>query len=553
MTRKLWQFHGGLKLAGHKQVSMTQPVSEIAIPPQLIIPVQQHIGAPAEPVVKVGDTVKKGQLIADMQGTVSAPIHAPSSGTISAIEDRSIPHPSGLSALCIVIDTDGKDEWIEERKGHSQFHLLDPEELRGLIRDAGIVGLGGAGFPSYLKLQPGQGKLVDTLILNGAECEPWISCDAMLMQTRPRDILDGLNIMRHAVHANKCVIGIEDNKPDAITALSQALSEDEKQYIEIIAVPTLYPTGGEKQLIKVLTGKEIPSHKLPIDIGVICHNVGTAVAVADAVIRDIPLIARYVTVTGHAVSRPHNLHALFGTPMAFLLQQCDVNENELARLVMGGPMMGFEIRDQQTPVIKTSNCLLTLQEKDIEDKHPVLPCIRCSECARVCPSSLLPQQLYWWSKAKDFDKVQDYKVFDCIECGCCSAVCPSHIPLVQYYRAAKNEIWQQERDKQKSDHARQRHEFRQHRIELKKQEEEERRRKKKELLKRAEGAKQDDTKQSAIEEAMARVQAKKQQQNIEARNMDDLSHSQRKQIEEVEARRERLKQDDDSEHEDPKQ
>ena len=543
-ARKLGHFHGGLKLSGHKQVSMTGEVTTSPIPPQLIIPIQQHIGAPAEPVVSVGDRVKKGQLIAKMEATVSAPVHAPTSGTVSAIEEWAVPHPSGLPNTCIVIDTDGQDEWLEDRATHSQFHLLDPEELRKLIRNAGIVGLGGAGFPAYLKLQPGQGKLVDTLILNGAECEPWISCDALLMQQRARDIIDGLNIMRHAVHANECLIGIEDNKPEAIQALRNSLTDDEKRYIDVVAVPTRYPTGGEKQLIKVLTDMEIPSHKLPIDIGVICHNVGTAAAVADAVIRGIPLISRYVTVTGTAVAKPHNLHALFGTPMNFLLQQCEVHEGKLGRLLMGGPMMGIEIHDRQTPIIKTTNCLLTLQPQDIADDHIPLPCIRCGECARACPAQLLPQQLYWWSKAEDFDKVQDYNVFDCIECGCCAYVCPSHIPLVQYYRFAKTEIWQQERDKQKSDRARQRHEFRQFRMEQKKQEDEERRRKKKELLKKAQGDKPDEAKKSAIEEAMARVQAKKQQQHTATKNVDDLTDAQRKQVEEADARRERLNKDD---------
>ena len=544
-TRKLWRFHGGLKLAGHKTESMHVPVATAPIAPQLIIPLQQHIGAPAEPVVTIGEQVKKGQVIAEMQATVSAPVHAPTSGTVTAIEARPVPHPSGMPATCIVIDTDGKDEWLEGRKTYSQYHLLDPEELRILIRNAGIVGLGGAGFPSYLKLQPGQGKLVDTLILNGAECEPWITCDALLMQQRARDILDGLNIMRLAVHAGVCLIGIEDNKPAAIAALREALSDDEKHYIEIVPVPTIYPTGGEKQLIKVLTGKEIPSHKLPIDIGVVCHNVGTAAAVADAVIRGIPLLSRYVTVTGTAVGKPHNLHVLFGTPMAFLLQQCDVQEDKLARLLMGGPMMGFEIHDRQTPIIKTCNCLLTLQQEDIAADQAVLPCIRCGECTRACPAQLLPQQLYWWAKAKDFDKVQDYNVFDCIECGCCAYVCPSHIPLVQYYRFAKTEIWQLEQDKKKSDRARERHEFRQYRMELKKQEDEERRRMKKELLKKTQAdTPADDSKKSAIEEAMARVQAKKQQQDTEAKNVDELTPGQRKQIEEADARRARLKQDE---------
>ncbi len=545
MTRKLWHFHGGLKLKGHKQISITDSVDNTPIPAQLILPLQQHIGTPTVPIVQVGDKVKKGQVIATTQSMVSTPIHAPTSGIISAIEDHPVPHPSGLLAPCIIIDTDGQDEWFEQRETHSQFHLLEPEELRKLIRDAGIVGLGGAGFPSHIKLQPGQSKQVETLILNGAECEPWISCDALLMQQRPRDIIDGLHIMRHAIHASKCLIGIEDNKPKAIQALQDALTEDEKQHTEIVTIPTIYPTGSEKQLIKVLTGQEIPSDKLPIDIGVICHNVGTAAAIADAVIRGIPLISRYVTVTGTATQQPHNLNALFGTPMNFLLQRCDVQLDKMARLLLGGPMMGFKINNLNTPIIKTTNCLLTLKQEDVDDKQSALPCIRCSECAHVCPAQLLPQQLYWWSKAKDFDKVQDYNVFDCIECGCCAYVCPSHIPLVQYYRAAKTEIWQQERDKQKSDHARQRHEFRQHRTELKKLEDEQRRLKKKALLKKTQDVNTDETKKSAIEEAVSRVQEKKQQQTIEAKNTENLTGAQRKQIDEADARREQLKQDED--------
>lgn len=272
----------------------------------------------------------------------------------------------------------------------------------------------------------------------------------------------------------------------------------------------------------------------------ICHNVGTAVAVADAVLRGIPLLSRYITITGEAVNKPQNLEVLFGTPIKFLLQHCGLQEENLARLLMGGPMMGFQISDLQTPVIKTTNCLLAMDKTEVGNGLTEMPCIRCGECSRVCPAQLLPQQLYWWAKAKDFDKAQDYNLFDCIECGCCAYVCPSHIPLVQYYRFAKTEIWQQERDKRKSDHARDRHEFRLLRMERKKQQDEERKRQKKELLKRSKSS-EDESKKSAIDEALARVKAKQQQQNTDTKNLDNLTAAQQKQIEEADARRERLK------------
>jgi len=549
-TQKLWHFHGGLRLDGHKQESMHMESAEIPIPSRLILPLQQHIGAAAEPVVQVGDKVLKGQCIAEAQGGVSVPLHAPSSGTIEDIALHPVPHPSGMPAMCITIKTDGKDEWLAQREENSQYHLLSPKQLRSIIHHAGIVGLGGAGFPTYLKLHPGQGKLIKTLILNGAECEPYITCDAMLMQQQPRDVLDGANIMRQAVQAAHCVIGIEDNKPAAIEALRHALRDEERDYIDIVSIPTLYPSGGEKQLITILTGKEIPSHKLPIDIDIVCHNVGTAKAVADAVIHGKPLLSRYVTITGKAVANPHNCEVLLGTPIAFVLQQAELQADEMARLVMGGPMMGFQINDLQTPVIKTTNCLLTLNQQDIAEEQPALACIRCGECARVCPAQLLPQQLYWWAKAKDFDKVQDYKLFDCIECGCCAYVCPSHIPLVQYYRFAKTEIWQQEQDKRKSDHARERHEFHQYRIELKKKEDEERRRKKKELLKKSQ-ADTAGSKQGEIEAALARVQAKKgQQETAPEKNIENLSPAQQQQVAEAEARRARSKENDNAKIED---
>ncbi|MDH5407812.1 MAG: electron transport complex subunit RsxC [Gammaproteobacteria bacterium] len=508
MTNAVGRFHGGLHLEDHKACSMQSAIVAAPLPEQLIIPLLQHIGAPLEPLVKPGDHVFKGQLIADSDANLSAPVHAPSSGTISAIEERSIPHPSGRAEKCIVIETDGKDEWPGDRQTYKNYQSLSADQLRTIIRQAGIVGLGGAGFPSHIKLNPGQHQ-INTLILNGAECEPYISCDAMLMQERPRDIINGLKIIRQTVNARQCLIGIEDNKPAAIAALSNCLNDDEKQYIKIITVPTLYPSGGEKQLIKLLTNLEVPSRQHPVDVGVVCHNVGTAIAVADAVIEGIPLISRTMTITGGAVNKPANIQSLLGTPMRHLLTACGLDDHKLQRLIMGGPMMGFEISSMDTPVIKTTNCLLAMDKQETGEPQTALPCIRCGECAVVCPAQLLPQQLYWWAKARDFDKTQEYNLFDCIECGCCSYVCPSHIPLVHYYRFAKTAILEEERDRIKSDRARDRHDFRLLRLERKKQEDEERKRKKKELLKKVNDDKSD-SKKSEIEAALERVKAKKQ-------------------------------------------
>ena len=506
--RKLWSFHGGLKLDGHKAMSMQTPIRTAALPAQLVLPLRQHIGEPAYPIVDVGDRVLAGQMIAQAEGFISAPLHASSSGTVTAIEQRPIAHPSGMPGLCIVIDTDGQDEWIELTPHQQNYKRLDPSALRNLIRDAGIVGLGGAGFPTFIKLNPGARKNIDILILNGAECEPYITCDAMLMHERPRKIIDGIIIMRHALQAKQCVIAIEDNKPDAIAAMQAALSAQEKTIIEVVTIPTRYPAGSEKQLIKTITGMEIPAHSLPVQHGIVCHNMGTAVAVGEAVLKGKPLISRIVTVTGHAITQPGNFDARIGTPMRDLLSQAQLDQARLDRLIMGGSMMGFEVHDDVSPVLKTTNCLLATVPEDVSANQPVLPCIRCGECTKACPAGLLPQQLYWYARAKDFTMAQKYNLFDCIECGCCTYVCPSHIPLVQYYRFAKTEIHAQERDKQKSDIARQRHEFNLYRKERKQQEDEERRRKKKELLNKSVviGDKQD-----AIAAALARVEAKKAQ------------------------------------------
>ena len=538
MTRKLHHFHGGLHLDFHKSMSMREAVERAPLPGQLVLPLHQHIGEPAEPEVTAGDHVLKGQRIARATDYVSAPVHAPSSGTVIAIEDRPVPHPSGLSAPCIVIEPDGQDQWCELRPV-ADYRKLDRSALRNRIRDAGIVGMGGAGFPTYIKLNPAQDHAIETLILNGAECEPYITCDARLMQERPREIIEGLKIMRHALHARQCLIGIEDNKPEAIAALREALTAEEATFIEICVIPTIYPAGGEKQLIKVLTGKEIPRNSLPASMGVICHNVGTAAAVYRAIVHGEPLISRFVTITGEACERPRNLEVALGTPVATLLEAGQCDRKKMAKLILGGPMMGFELANDTVPVVKTSNCILALPELRSPSSQPVLPCIRCGECANVCPACLLPQQLYWYSRARDMDKVQDHYLFDCIECGCCAYVCPSHIPLVHYFRYAKTEIWAQEREKKKADLARRRHEFRLERLEREKREKEERQRRKKELLKKKQAEKGEavDPKKAAIEAAMQRVKARREQQHAEAQNTETPGEEQQATVDEPDQKR----------------
>jgi electron transport complex protein RnfC len=536
-TPHLWHFHGGLRLEGHKDLSTREPILDMRIPRWIVLPVQQHIGEPAEALVKPGDHVKKGQLIARASGYVSAPVHASTSGVVVAVEARPVPHPSGLTAPCVVIETDGRDEWLADRMpALPDYATLDAVTLRNRVREAGIVGLGGAAFPVSVKLNPPPGRRIDTLIINGAECEPYISCDDMLMREQARAVIEGIRIIHRIVQAEHCLIGIEDNKPEAIAAMREALGEDDA--IEIVKIPTRYPTGGEKQLIKVLTNREVPSNGLPTDIGIVCHNVGTAAAVYRAVAHGIPLISRVVTVTGQGVNHPRNIEVLIGTPISEVVAFTGGYSAEVERLIMGGPMMGISLGNDEVPVIKGTNCILAAAHGEVDTPGPAMPCIRCGDCQRVCPALLLPQQLYWHAHAREFDKVQDFALFDCIECGCCAYVCPSNIPLVQYFRFAKTEIWEQEREKRKADLARQRHEFHQERLEREEREKAERLAKKKAALAKAtEDGEAEDPKKATIKAALERAKAKKATTGAAPKNTDNLTEAQQKQIEEAEARR----------------
>ncbi|MGD9297093.1 MAG: electron transport complex subunit RsxC [Chromatiales bacterium] len=510
---KLHSFHGGLHLPEHKSESTGSPISTAAIPDRLILPLKQHIGAPAHLLVKPGDSVLKGQMLAAPAGRISAPIHAPTSGTVVDISEQQVPHPSGLSAPCIIIEPDGKEEWTALPPPMTNWKELDAETLIERVRDCGIVGLGGATFPSSVKLEH-RGQNIDTLIINGAECEPFITCDDMLMREQAGRIIEGISILKHILDINRCFIGIENNKPEAIEAMRNAAEKAGLQNTTIVPIPTLYPSGGEKQLIEIITGKQVPSHGIPANIGIVCHNVGTAHAIAGAVLEGKPLISRVVTVTGAGVNSPCNLQALIGTPIKSLIEQAGGANGQSTRLVYGGPMMGFSLRSNELPLTKGGNCLLLPSEEESPIPPRMTACIRCGKCAEVCPARLLPQQLYWYARAKDFDKVQDYHIHDCIECGCCSHVCPSHIPLVQFYRFAKTELWKKEQEKRKADHARTRHEARVARLERLAAERKAKLRQKKEALEKpargkGKAAGGDDAKKAAIEAAMKRVAAKK--------------------------------------------
>ena len=537
MTARLWRFPGGLELPGHKTESCKQESGTAALPDQVVLPLQQHIGAPAEAEVEPGQYVRTGERIARARDFVSAPIHASVSGTVQAVEERPIAHPSGLSAPCVVIASDGEDAWAELQPV-ADYTAEAASDLRNRIREAGIVGLGGAGFPSAVKLNPG-GRPVETLILNGAECEPYITCDDRLMQEEPARILRGMLIMRHALQAQRCIIGVEDNKPAAIAALKAARdelagTEPAAAAVEVITVPTRYPAGGEKQLIYTLTGKEVPSDGLPIQVGVVCHNVGTATAVERAITEGRPLVDRLVTVTGSAIAEPRVWRVRLGTPVGDLLEERVRNWGDLGEIIVGGPMMGFRLFHHEAPIAKTTNCLLVPAAEELTPAPDPMPCIRCGACQEVCPARLLPQQLYWHARDKDFDKVQDYNLFDCIECGCCAYVCPSHLPLVQYYRFAKTEIWAAEREKKKSDIARARYEFRNERLEREKAEKAARQAEKKKQVNKG-----DDKKKAAIEAARKRAQEKKEQQGVEPKNTDDseLTEEQKRKVAEARARR----------------
>ena len=434
----------------HKRPAADQAVRVMPVPPRLYLPLQQHLGSAARPVVLVGQKVKKGELIAEAQGMVSAPLHAPTSGTVAAVTEITAPHPSGLTLPAILLDADGADEWCE-LEGCADPFALPAAEIGRRVAAAGVVGLGGAAFPSAVKLSGAAKAKVDTLVMNGGECEPYLSCDDRLMRDQAAGIVDGIRIMLHATGARVALVGIEDNKPEAIAAMREAAAGFAT--IEIRPVPARYPMGSEKQLIQVLTGIEVPADGRPADIGVIVHNVGTALAVRAAVREGKPLIARLVTVNGNCMASPGNIEVRIGTLAEEVIAFAGGLKGDgigLARRVMGGPMMGMQIPHWRVPVVKGSSGILAFDAAEAAEQEPN-PCIRCGSCVKACPMGLLPLEMSARIRTEAFGEAIDLGLKDCIACGCCAYVCPSRIPLVQYFVHAKGELAAQDRAKLRTD------------------------------------------------------------------------------------------------------
>lgn len=428
-------FKGGIHPDYNKELTASKAI-EPAVPPSIVvIPLQQHTGAPCQPLVKVGDDVKMGQKIGEASGFVSVPVHSSVSGKVVAIEPRL--HPGGQQVVSVVIESDGRDALDESIKPQGDIDSLSKDAIIDIIKEAGIAGLGGAAFPTHVKLLPPPDKKIDLVIINGAECEPYLTCDHRLMVEKPEDVVYGTRAIMKALGVDKAVIAIENNKADAIAAILKAASAYPN--IDVVALKTKYPQGAEKQLIKALTGKEVPSGGLPSDVGAVVDNVGTAAAIAKAIKTGMPLIERVVTVTGKGIKEPKNLLARIGTPFAQLIEQCGGFSGQPGKVIMGGPMMGIAQFSLDVPVIKGTSGILVLNEQEAETPA-AQTCIRCGRCVEACPMNLLPLFISQYALAGMYDKAEQYYALDCIECGCCSFECPAKRPLVESIRLAKRAI-----------------------------------------------------------------------------------------------------------------
>ncbi|MGN5062367.1 electron transport complex subunit RsxC [Aeromonas sp. 6P] len=459
----LWDFHGGIHPADNKLQSSQSPVVDAGLPPRLIIPLRQHAGPAGDLLVQVGDKVKKGQPLTRYARGRVVPVHASTSGTITEIANHTVAHPSGLDDLCVILTPDGEDKW-GELDGKPDYWNLERGELLERIQQAGVAGLGGAVFPTHSKLD-GRGQLTEILIVNGLECEPYITTDDRLMQQYADEIMDGIRVLKHLLKPKLTLIGVEDNKPEAIEQLTRHATDED---VLVKTVPTKYPSGGAKQTIELLTGRQVPKGGRAVDIGIMVLNVATVFAIKRAIIDGEPLIERIVTLTGDSFKKPGNAWVRLGTPVRWLLQRFELQPEAEQRVIMGGPMMGFTLPHAMVPVVKATNCLLAPTQAELPAPGPEQPCIRCSACADACPATLLPQELYWYSRAKEYDKAEKLNLMDCIECGACAWVCPSEIPLVQYYKIAKDDIREARAEAEKAERAKQRFEAKQARFEREK-------------------------------------------------------------------------------------
>ncbi|WP_345831416.1 electron transport complex subunit RsxC [Erwinia sp. HDF1-3R] len=492
----IWDFQGGIHPPEMKTQSNGSPLRQLPLPEQFIIPIKQHIGHEGELLVSPGDRVLRGQPLTFGRGRM-LPVHAPTSGTVESIAPHITAHPSALAEMCIFIRADGEDRWCE-RQPLADYRQAERSAVVERIHQAGVAGLGGAGFPTATKLKGGL-RGVKTLIINAAECEPYITADDRLMQDCADEVIEGSRILGWVLQSERVLIGIEDNKPEAIAALKKALGSAKD--MEIRVIPTRYPSGGAKQLTRILTGIEVPHGGRSTDIGVLMQNVGTAYAVKRAIIDGEPLTERVVTLTGESVGQPGNVWGRIGTPIAHLLHNADFTPGPGQMVVMGGPLMGFTLPALNVPVVKITNCILAPSASEMGDSEPEKSCIRCSACADACPAALLPQQLYWYSRGGDHDKAREHNIADCIECGACAWVCPSNIPLVQYYRQEKAEIRAIDLEAERTAQAKIRFEARQQRLEREKLAREARYQQAKRTV--------SDSAQTEIEAAIERVNTKK--------------------------------------------
>ena len=428
-------FKRGIHPEYQKELSSGKSIKVFKLPQRVVIPLSQHIGAPAKAEVNIGDEVKRGQVIGSPASFVSAPVHASISGKVVAVAD--FPHPSGKTAPSVVIESDGKDEGIPLTE-NADYMNLSADEMKSLIKNAGIVGLGGAAFPTNVKLSPPKEKPIDTVILNGAECEPYLTADHRLMMEYSQEIVEGLKIIMKTLNVNQGYIGIEANKPDAIEKIRSVIAKE--SHIEMCALEVKYPQGAEKMLIKAIKDREVPSKGLPMDIGVIVHNVGTAFAIYEAVRYGKPLIERIVTVTGKGIREPGNIMVRIGTLIRDVIEQCGGLSEGAVKVVLGGPMMGFAQWSLDVPVVKGTSGILVLAEDENTPSEEYYACIRCGRCIDACPMGLNPSMLSILSEKGYFEETKDYNLFDCFECGCCAFVCPSNRPMVQFMRLAKSQV-----------------------------------------------------------------------------------------------------------------
>lgn len=445
---KLFPIRGGIHPEYRKELTEERAIEVLPLPDLLYIPLQQHIGAPAEILVVAGDLVEKGQVIARRQGQVSAHHHAPTSGEVVAISEIPAPHPSGLPQPTIILRPDGRDAWGQLPAPIADPFAVAPHLIEERVAEAGIVGLGGATFPSAVKLNLGIRYQIEILLLNGAECEPYLTCDDRVMRERADEVIDGARIMAHALGAPRIIVAIEENKPEAFAAMSKAAAAHSN--IEIVQVPVKYPMGSERHLTLAVTGRETPARKLTADLGVVVHNVATARAVHQAIRFGRPLISRVVTVSGGAVRQPRNIESPIGARVRDLLDFCGGFSCPPDHLVQGGPMMGIPLPGLEVPVVKGTSGILALTADEVQER-PIDPCIRCGSCVSICACGLAPVELAAHIRHDDLEGAAKLGVMDCVSCGSCSWVCPSNIPLVHYFNYAKGMLNAQSRETRKTE------------------------------------------------------------------------------------------------------